>query len=193
MNKINILRAIVFCLPLTLFSAAPTESAEWTEREFAKFRMLLAEDAGRSSGKVLAGLEVALKPGWQFYHEKPGEYGVAPKFDWSESRNVKAVYLHWPPPKEFRYSVNPPVITRGYIDSFIIPANFTVSARDAETEIQVHLEYAVCNEFCIVDEVRLSMAQFADVKIARRYAEKIRIMISLAGDEKPSAIPAASR
>jgi DsbC/DsbD-like thiol-disulfide interchange protein len=169
------------------------EPAEWTEREFAKFRMLLAEDAVRSSEKVLAGLEFVLKRGWQFYYEKPREYGVAPKFDWSESHNVKAVSLHWPPPKGFSYSVNPPVITRGYIHSLIIPANLAVSERHAETEIQVHLEYTVCNEFCIVDEVRLSMPQFADVKIARRYAEKNRIMISFAGDEKPPAIPAASR
>ena len=38
-----------------------------------------------------AGVEIKLKPGWKTYWRYPGDSGVPPVLDFSESQNVKSV------------------------------------------------------------------------------------------------------
>lgn len=178
MKFVDLLRSAGYGLLLMILYSAPLHSAEWVEREFAKFRLLSAGEKADGAGLRLAGLEVELAPGWQFYHEKPGEFGVAPIFDWTKSRNLKKVDLHWPPPKKLRYSVTPPVTTRGYTDALLLPISFMVSDHKAEADIRVDLEYAVCNEFCVVDKVQLTLSEMSDPERAGHLAENIRKAIA---------------
>ena len=150
-------------LPLALLLLAllhrpeAAAGAEWTEREFASFRLLPGTTAVEATRDLLVGLEVALAPGWQFYSETPGEYGVAPTFDWSASRNLAEASLHWPAPTAYAYSGDPPIRTLGYKGSLLLPVALVADRADEAFELRLALEYAVCEEFCIVDTVELHL------------------------------------
>ena len=55
--------------------------ADWNAREYAMFRLHLAENSLEANGSALAVLEIRLRDGWHFYYIEPGKFGVAPKFD----------------------------------------------------------------------------------------------------------------
>lgn len=150
-------------LPLALLLLAllhrpeAAAGAEWTEREFASFRLLPGTTAVEASRDLLVGLEVALAPGWQFYSETPGEYGVAPIFDWSASHNLAEASLHWPAPTAYAYSGDPTIRTLGYKGSLLLPVAVVADRAGEAFELRLALEYAVCEEFCIVDTVELHL------------------------------------
>lgn len=144
-----------------LFAALPGIGAAlgsaWSEREFARFRLLPGTTAPDGSGQVLIGLEVELASGWQFYSNEPGAFGVAPIFDWSESRNLARASVHWPRPTAYVYSIDPPITTRGYKGSLLLPIVLEAARAGEASDLRLVLEYAVCNEFCVLDRVALSL------------------------------------
>lgn len=140
-----------------LWSSTGAFAADWTKREFASFRFLPTTTAVEGSGELLVGLEVELAEGWQFYTENPGEYGVAPVFRWSGAWNLARVTLHWPKPRKFLYSSDPPVSTLGYKGSLLLPIVLELEDSSERLVLRLDLEYAVCDEFCIIDEVSLSL------------------------------------
>jgi DsbC/DsbD-like thiol-disulfide interchange protein len=182
--QFNWLLAGAFSFVLLFLSVTETMSSDWTEREFARFRLLSASNAIDPLDRVLVALEVELKPGWQFYHPNPGKFGVAPKFDWSGSQNLKKATLHWPPPTQFSYSLNPPVTTTGYKGSLLLPMTLTVEEKNDECEIWLQVEYAVCKEFCVTDDIRLSLFLPPDAAIVNEQAERIRRALELATRSK---------
>ena len=128
-----------------------------TEREHVKFR-LKASEVGRNTTLARGlGLDIQLDAGWQFYSENPGELGVAPKFDWSESRNVRAVSIQWPEPTRYVYSEDPPLSTLGYRDSVFLPIRITQKEPDRPSKVHLRLSYAICNDYCISDRVKLQV------------------------------------
>lgn len=88
-------------------------ASEWTEREFARFHLLAETTAIDGDDQVLIGLQVDLQPGWIFSAQDPGDFGVAPVFDWAASRNLARALVHWPEPRRVVYSTDPPVSLMG--------------------------------------------------------------------------------
>ena len=119
-------------------------------------------------------MEVDLEPGWQFYSENPGEFGVAPIFDWSASRNLAEATIMWPKAKRFVYSADPPVVTLGYQDWLLLPVVLEVGELGEDLTIRLDLEYAVCEEICIVDSVDLRLRLPAGRGAATRHGERLR-------------------
>lgn len=111
--------------------------------------------ATNGTPEILAAIEIEMKPGWQFYYRTPGEYGVAPIFDWLRSENVDSVTVHWPVPTRYTYSTVPLISTLGYKDAFMLPITIAAKNPNARAELRLRLEYATCNEFCIIDTVEL--------------------------------------
>lgn len=132
--------------------------AEWTEREFAKFRLLSSTTAVGISSEILIGLEIDLEPGWQFYSEDPGEFGVAPTLDWTASRNLANTSVYWPTPTEYIYSTEPPIKTLGYKGSLLVPVVLELVQVSEAFDVRLALEYATCDEFCVIDTVELRLA-----------------------------------
>jgi suppressor for copper-sensitivity B len=154
--------------------------SEWTEREFASFRLLQGTTAVEASRDLLVGLEVELAPGWQFYSENPGEFGVAPQFDWSASRNLAEASLHWPAPTAYLYSSDPPISTLGYKGSLLLPVALVAERAGEALELRLALEYAVCEEFCIVDTVELHLALPPGRAVATRHHARLRQALAAA-------------
>ena len=154
----RLLLCLALLLPMLLPRPGAAVGSEWTEREFASFRLLSGTTAVEAARELLVGLEVELAPGWQFYAENPGDYGVAPRFDWSASRNLSQASIHWPAPTAYTYGSDPAIRTLGYKDAVLLPVAVVMERAGEAIELRLVLEYAVCKEFCIVDTVELRLA-----------------------------------
>jgi len=181
------LGAFVFILASLQLTAAAIPS-EWTQREFAKFRLLPNWTAVGGLDEVLIGLEVDLEPGWQFYSMNPGEFGVAPKFDWTKSHNLANVSIHWPKPTRYRYSIDPPASTLGYKGSLLLPVVLEPETVEEDLEVRLALEYAVCDEFCIIDTVGLRLRLPVGRSATTRHSARLqRALQEALGDAKATA------
>src|SRR5690606_15708570 len=45
---------------------------------------LVAAETGHAGQPFLAGIEMRLADGWKTYWRRPGDSGIAPRFDWSK-------------------------------------------------------------------------------------------------------------
>lgn len=126
----------------------------WAEEEQSAVRLIAARDGLGEDGKVLAGLQFRLKPGWKVYWRSPGDAGYPPQPDFGETVNAAAGELRWPVPE--RFSVLG-LETLGYEDEVILP--FDVSAADLtrDAEIRATVRYLTCKEICIPYDASVSM------------------------------------
>ncbi len=131
----------------------------WVEREFAAFRLSVDETSQTVDNTIAGGIDIRLAPGWQFYGEAPGKYGVPPVFDWSGSRNVAEARITWPEPLRFGYPGLPDVVTWGYKEQVHLPIRVTPSDPTESGQLRLKLEYAVCKEFCLTDVVEIAAEQ----------------------------------
>ncbi len=159
------------------------EAAGWTEQEFARFRLLPGATAAGDAGEILIGLEVELQPGWQFYSEDPGPYGVAPVFDWSASRNLARAAIHWPAPTRYVYSSDPPIDTLGYKDALLLPVLLEPRAAGEALQVRLSLEYAVCEAYCVIESVELRLALPAGRGEATPHAGRLEEALAQAATE----------
>ena len=83
--------------PLLFSRRRPGQDSQgWVQGLHSRARLLSGD---RKGGEWLAGIEIALDPGFKTYWRNPGESGLPPRFDWSGSENVKSVDIRWPAPR----------------------------------------------------------------------------------------------
>ena len=121
---------------------------------------LLAGAMGHGAAPFLAGLRMEIATGWHTYWRMPGDSGIAPKFDWSASRNVASIDLRWPAPQRFDA---PGDSTFGYAGEVVWPV--LVTAKDATKPITLAMKfsYGVCSNICVPGEAELTLAIPASV------------------------------
>ena len=103
----------------------------------------------------LAGIEIALDPGFKTYWRNPGDSGLPPRFDWSGSENVAGA--------EVRLARSLPArgCRRGRLrlrqDRCVLPV--LVKAKDPGKPVKLVLsvEYGVCKDICIPARADLSL------------------------------------
>src|SRR5256885_4286423 len=80
--------------------ALAADASPWDGSERAAMR-LIAGGPARADDQAIyrAGMEIRLAPGWKTYWRYPGDSGIPPRFDFSKSRNVKSITVHWPAPQ----------------------------------------------------------------------------------------------
>jgi DsbC/DsbD-like thiol-disulfide interchange protein len=121
-----------------------------------------------------AGLDITLDEGWRTYWRVPGDAGVPPQFDWSRSRNVKAVTVLWPAPKRLSEQGGE---TIGYKDRVVFPVD--VVAEDPRHPIDLALDafLGVCEKICIPVKLQLSLVQAApkpdDASLIAAFAARV--------------------
>lgn len=99
-------------------------------------------------------LQITLPPKWKFYGQEPGEFGFAPRFDWSTSINLKKTEVKWPPPKVFK--INGQVIY-GYEGKTILPIHVTLENPGKPFTAKLKFEYLACGpDICLPQTVHLS-------------------------------------
>ncbi len=106
----------------------------------------LREGWRTEAGTQMAALELRLAPGWKTYWRAPGEAGIPPQFDWSESENIRAVAFHWPKPEVFDLNG---MRTFGYHEALVLPVEFSAADAGRPIAVKARIDLGVCNEICV--------------------------------------------
>jgi DsbC/DsbD-like thiol-disulfide interchange protein len=147
-------------LPLICLSAAMPARAQdvsaWASVPHAAARLLAGELVKTPAATFLrAGVEIRLDPGWVTYWRYPGDSGVPPTFDFGGSRNVKAVTVRWPAPKQISDGGDTHSI--GYENDVVLPLEVTPQDGARTSSLHLALHYAICGKLCVPAEAKLEL------------------------------------
>ncbi len=140
---------------LTSFAAnasQPKQNTGWIKDPThppVQLRMMLTGEQNTAENKVESVLEVQLDSDWKTYWRSPGEGGVAPKLDWSESQNIADVQWHWPAPNYYQLLG---VTTLGYQSSVAFPLTITLEDNSKPALFKANLRMATCTTICVITD-----------------------------------------
>jgi DsbC/DsbD-like thiol-disulfide interchange protein len=138
-----------------MLATPPAEAAvgDWTG-DGGKARVRLVASGVDSSGRLMAGLEIELAPGWNTYWRTPGDAGIPPVLDFTASQNVGKVDVGFPPPTRHDdgYSV-----TNIYEGTVVLPLSVAVPDPKAAADLALTLDIGVCSDVCVPDHFELSL------------------------------------
>jgi DsbC/DsbD-like thiol-disulfide interchange protein len=98
-----------------------------------------------ADGNHMAGIRIALAPGWKTYWRAPGEGGVPTVLTLTDAIGVRDHVIHWPRPEVF---VQNGMRSIGYGDVVVLPVEFTLTEPDA-IPFTGQVELGVCLDVCI--------------------------------------------
>jgi len=128
---------------LTGAGMAAQGRSDWSEADYSRVRLLLSPADG---GAIDGGVEIQLEPGWHTYWRVPGDAGVPPQFDFSGSRNVAGIEVHYPVPERYDDGQSVSVV---YTDRVVFPLTVRPEDPAKPVEVSLGLFYGACAEVCI--------------------------------------------
>jgi len=134
-------------------------------------------------GTQQAAIRLSLADGWKTYWRAPGDTGIPPRFDWSDSVNVKSVTLNWPTPDVFDLNGFRSI---GYKHELVLPIEITATRPDQPVQLKGSIEIGICQDICV--PARLTFDQPLDPKTGRN-----RIIASALAAQPRSAAQAGVR
>jgi DsbC/DsbD-like thiol-disulfide interchange protein len=134
-------------------NAAADDASRWDGDARSAVR-LLAGSSSLDGGPIRAGVEIRLKGGWHTYWRYPGDAGVPPRFDFSESQNLKSVEVLWPAPQRIPEQG---LVTIGYTGDVILPLAIVPQIRGEPVKLRLKLDYAVCETLCVPAEAKAEL------------------------------------
>ncbi|MCC5963921.1 MAG: hypothetical protein JJU09_12425 [Rhodobacteraceae bacterium] len=148
------LRAFSLALALTPALAVPqllhAQSPRISEIVEARMKPGWQTDAGT----YIAALHLSLAQDWITYWRHPGESGIAPRFDWSESDNLSQARVHWPEPRLFMSSGFHSI---GYAGEVVLPIEVTPQIPGTPVELVGIVKLGVCDDICIPADLPLRL------------------------------------
>lgn len=140
---------IFLCTSFIFFPAMAQETASG---EYASARFISGDENVDKKASSDIALDIALKDGWYTYWRMAGDNGLPPKFDWSQSTNVKSVELSWPAPSRFTVM---DMHSFGYRDRVILPLVVTPEDANQPAILDVKMDLVVCYEICVPESLRV--------------------------------------
>lgn len=143
-------------------------------------------------GQYLAGVEIAMAPGWKTYWREPGEGGIPPIFEWSGSVGVTQATIEWPVPQVFEtYGLR----SLGYYDRVVFPVLFDVAESAQQADLKLALSYGLCSDICIpaYSQTAASMSLTQDMNVDALADARARTTTQADGvTARCSLVPAAN-
>lgn len=123
------------------------ESAEkpWVGADHVRARL--------QAGGGKAVVEVELAEGWHSYWRAPGDAGLPPQFNWSDSTNIKDVEVLWPVPTRFNEMG---LTTFGYEGAIAFPIVYAEADPVQNSVLKIVLDIMVCSDICIPQKLELA-------------------------------------
>jgi DsbC/DsbD-like thiol-disulfide interchange protein len=176
-------------------AANAADESPWGEDLQSAARLIAARMHNEPAGRVFrAGVEIKLKAGWKTYWRYPGDSGVPPTLDFSQSKNVKAVTVLYPAPVRFPDGAGGHSI--GYKGAVILPLHVVPQNPGKPVTLNLKLDYAACEKLCVPAEAKLELlltGTEATNDGAVRAAEAQVPKAAAVGDVAPLAIHAVRR
>ncbi len=135
-------------------SAVASSSPSFTSGA-VEARLVTAQNGVPEDAKTLsAALHLRLEPGWKTYWRSPGEVGIAPSIDWSESLNVSDVNFFWPAPTRFRaFGIE----NFGYEKEVAFPLQIVLADPGAPVALRAKVNLLVCSTVCVPETFQLAL------------------------------------
>ena len=153
-------RLLAVGMPVRRRIVAPAIAADaspWDDDLQSAARLIAAQRARRRRGACLrAGVEIKLKPGWKTYWRYPGDSGVPPAFDFSESRKRQIGDGAVAGADAFPDGAGGNSI--GYKGDVILPLRVVPQDAGKPVTLRLKLDYAVCEKLCVPAEAKLELA-----------------------------------
>lgn len=144
-------------------SASAASSAAVSAGE-ASVRLLISGNSDTRTAPVFkGGVEITLSPGWKTYWRYPGDAGIPPRFDWSQSENVEKVEVFYPAPKRVIDGSGQTSI--GYEEQVIFPLHVRVKDPAKPVALKLKLNFATCEKLCIPADAELALDFTADASV----------------------------
>ena len=148
----------IFTLVIAFLNPIPANAAqgEWATSDQARARIIAAVETVGVDEKFDAAIEFELSDEWHSYWKHAGDTGLPPRFDWSESQNVKDVEIFWPVPK--RKTEQGLFTVFSYAGKQTFPLIVTPENTDEEVALNIKMDFMVCKDICIPDQMKLSLS-----------------------------------
>lgn len=167
-------------------AAEPLRASGWVRTSGSAVRLILP-DSIPATGVSYGGLEVRLQPGAKTYWRSPGDTGVPPMADFSQSQGLDAPQLEFPAPVAFDDGAGG--LAYGYTEGLMFPIRLRATSASATAKLAVTFSYGVClKALCMPAEATLSLSSGegeADPSLA------VRLATALAQVPRPVALGSA--
>jgi len=139
--------ALAAALVLLVRPAIAADASPYDGTQRAAVR-LIAGAARHDGGATVhrAGVEIRMAPGWKTYWRYPGDSGVPPRFDFSQSINVKSVTVRYPAPQRL---IDDGGTSIGYKHDVVFPLDVVAQDEGQPVTLSLAIEYAVCEKLCV--------------------------------------------
>lgn len=129
-------------------------ASAWESGPKAKVRLIAATTAVGELEALPLGVEVKLEPGWKTYWRSPGDAGIPPQVDFTDSTNVAASDFRWPVPARFKYY---DLETFGYSKEVVFPINVKLERPGEPAQLRARVDMLVCDDVCIPHTMNVSL------------------------------------
>lgn len=149
---------IVVALAFTVLArpaSAQEIATDWIDGERHRARLFAGDVAGSAPGSITAFIEMAMDRGWKTYWRNPGTAGgIPPEFNWTASKNIAKAQVLFPVPHVTSDKAGDVI---GYREYAIFPVRITPVDGAAPVEIDVSVNYGICEKLCVPAETRFTL------------------------------------
>src|SRR5262245_58627418 len=142
------LHTALIALGIAAFSATPGHAADespWSEDIRSAVRIIAGSNKNIDA-PLRAGIEIKMQSGWKTYWRHPGDSGVPPQFDFSNSENLKSATVLYPAPRLFKDETGQ---TLGYKERVVFPVVVSPQQPGKPVRLRLKVNYAVCEKLCV--------------------------------------------
>lgn len=137
-------------LSLLLPSHAQAAASAWQREPEAAVRLVSGVDGTDGENEIPLGVDIHLEPGWHTYWRTPGETGLPPQLNWtdslSESGNLESATLWYPAPVRMEEQG---LSTIGYHDDFLLPVTARLRVPGKPLQLKAGLDLLLCKDICL--------------------------------------------
>lgn len=146
--------AALLLVTATLTGAASAQAT--AESPHAKVTIVFERSAATPDDSFLGALKLELAEGWHVYWRNPGDSGLPPGATWTEMPGIAFGEFRYPVPHAIPLAT---LMNYGYEDQVVLPFPVTIAGDvkpGSEIPIAGKIEYLICADICIPEEVTLS-------------------------------------
>ena len=155
-NIINIIKYLKFLtILLSTFSSALAGSVEIFKEDMVVVKFLYSTEKLIENKSLQVGLEFKLEPEWKIYWKNPGDAGLPPEINFSQSQNIYSYKLQWPLPTRIKETED--LISNVYLNKVVLPIKLIFKNLDEPIFLNGNLKFQVCKTICIPMETNFSV------------------------------------